>query len=227
MNSYVERIEMLPFSLWDSLQISIPQAIFLLVAVASFGYWLLEKNKTGFKYGLFALFIFFSLRSLSFIKANNQHKLIVYNVPQKQAIDIIDGRNYLFVGDTDLLADDFVRNFHIKPARVLNRVEESATLNNYFQSENMIQYNGKKILLIDNNSTFISSPEKITVDLLVVSKNPKLYFKKLVESFAIKQVVFDGSVPSWKIDYWKRDCDSLHIPYHDVNEKGAFVMKLN
>ena len=77
MNSYVERIEMLPFSLWDSLQISIPQAIFLMVAVAGFGYWLLEKNKTGFKYGLVALFIFFGLRSVSFIKANNQKKLIV------------------------------------------------------------------------------------------------------------------------------------------------------
>jgi len=227
MNSYVERVEMLPFSLWDSLQISIPQAIFLLIAVAGFGYWLLEKNKTGFKYGLVALFIFFGLRSISFINANNQKKLIIYNVPQKQAIDIINGRNYLFVGDTDLLTDDFVRNFHIKPARVLNRIEQVTALKNHFQSGNMIQYNGKKILLIDNNSTFISFQEKIPVDLLVLSKNPKLYFKRLIETFSIKQVVFDGSVPSWKMIYWKKDCDSLHIPYYDVNEKGAFVMKLN
>ena len=45
--------------------------------------------------------------------------------------------------------------------------------------------------------------------------------------FNIKQVVFDGSVPFWKLPYWKKDCDSLHIPYHDVSEKGAFVMNLN
>ncbi len=227
MNSYVERIEMLPFALWDALQITILQAIFLIAAVAGFGYWLLEKNKTSFKYGLAALIIFFGLRSVSFIKANSQQKLIVYNVPQKQAMDFIDGRNYLFVGDTDLLADDFVRNFHIKPARVLNRLEESSELKNYFQLENIIQYKNKKILLIDNNSTFIHKAEKIPVDLLVVSKNPKLYFKKLAETFIVKQVVFDGSVPAWKMKYWKNDCDSLHIPYYDVNEKGAFVMKLN
>jgi competence protein ComEC len=226
MNTYVERIEMLPYALLDGLRISIVQAIFLLASVAGFGYWLLEKNKMGWKYGLAALLIFFGIRSVSFIKANNQQKLIVYNVPQKQAIDIIDGRNYLFVGDTDLLADDFVRNFHIKPARVLNRVEEGQVLKNYFQSENLIQYNNKKILLVDNNSTFMALPDKIPVDLLVVSKNPKLYFKKLVETFSIKQVVFDGSVPSWKMAYWKNDCDSLRIPYYDVSEKGAFVMNL-
>ena len=226
MNTYVERIEMLPFALWDSLQISIPQAIFLLAAVGGFGYWLLEKNKIGWKYGFVALVIFVGLRSVSFVKVNNQQKLIVYNVPQKQAIDIIDGRNYLFVGDTDLLADDFVRNFHIKPARVLNRVVEGDVLKNYFQSGNMIQYRSKKILLVDNNSTFIVSKDKIPVDLLVVSKNPNLYFKKLAETFSIKQVVFDGSVPSWKMVYWKSDCDSLRIPYYDVSEKGAFVMNL-
>ena len=226
MNTYVERIEMLPFALLDGLQISIVQAIFLLAAIAGLGYWLLEKTKIALRYGLAAMLIFFGIRSVSFIKANNQQKLIVYNVPQKQAIDIIDGRKYFFVGDTDLLADDFVRNFHIKPARVLNRIEEGQALKNYFQSGNMIQYNHKKILLIDDNSTFMASPDKIPVDLLVVSKNPKLYFKKLAETFSIKQVVFDGSIPSWKMAYWKNDCDSLRIPYYDVSEKGAFVMNL-
>ncbi|HET9434207.1 MAG TPA: hypothetical protein VFO37_10655, partial [Chitinophagaceae bacterium] len=67
---------------------------------------------------------------------------------------------------------------------------------------------------------------KILVDLLVVSDSPKLYFNKLSETFFVKQVVFDGSCPAWKINYWKKDCDSLRIPYHDLSEKGAFVMKL-
>jgi competence protein ComEC len=48
----------------------------------------------------------------------------------------------------------------------------------------------------------------------------------MAETFSIKQVVFDGSCPAWKIKYWKMDCDSLHIPFHDVSEKGAFVMNL-
>jgi competence protein ComEC len=227
MNSYVERIEMLPFALWDSLQITIPQAIFLLASVTGFGYWLLEKNKTIFKYGLAALLIFFGLRSFSFIKANNQQKVIVYNVPQKQAIDFIDGRNYLFVGDTDLLADDFIRNFHIKPSRVLNRVEAGMNFKKYLQDKTRIQFHDKKILILDETTFYKPASEKQSIDLLIISGNPRLYIKKLSETFSIKKAVFDGSVPAWKMSYWKKDCDSLHIPYHDVNEKGAFVMKLN
>jgi len=185
---------------------------------------LMEKNKKGFRYGLAALFAFIVLRTISFIHANNRQQLIVYNVPQKKAADIIDGRKYLFVGDQDLLANDFIRNFHIKPSRVLHRIEPGVSLKNYQQQENQIIYNGKKILTIGETKYFFPIENKIPVDLLLISGNPKLYFSQLTKTFSVKQVVFDGSCPAWKINYWKKDCDSLHIPYHDVSEKGAFVM---
>lgn len=226
MNSYIERIEMLPFSLWDGLQISILQAILLLIVGAGLGFWLMEKSKTGLKYALAALLAFVVLRTASFIGANNRQQLIVYNVPQKTAIDFIDGRKYLFVGDSDLLADDFIRNFHIKPSRILHRIEPAVNFENFCQQENLVVCNSKKILTINETKYFSPLKEKIPIDLLLVSGNPKLYFNKLAETFSVKQLVFDGSCPAWKINYWKKDCDSLHILYHDVSEKGAFVMNL-
>ena len=65
------------------------------------------------------------------------------------------------------------------------------------------------------------------IDLLIISKNPKLYMATLAKSIKIKQVVFDGSVPAWKTQYWKKDCDSLKIPWHDVTTGGAFVMSVD
>jgi len=224
MNTYIERIELLPFSLWDGLQISIPQSVLLLIVASGFGYWLMEKSKSGFKYGLAALFTFIILRTISFIHANNRQQLIVYNVPQKHAMDIIDERKYFFAGDSDLLADDFIRNFHLKPSRILHRIEPVERMDNYYQQENISIYLGKTILSICETKRFIAVGNNIPIDLLIISNNPKLYFNKLSETFSIKQVVFDGSCPGWKVNYWKKDCDSLHIPYHDVSEKGAFVM---
>ena len=224
MNSYIERIELLPFALWDGLQVSTIQTILLLTVAAGFGYWLMEKSKAGFKYGLAALFAFIIVRTFSFVKANEQQELIIYNVPQKQAMDIIDGRDYLFVGDSDLLADDFIRNFHLKPSRILHRIEPIEISNTYYRSGEIATYYGKTILLINETKQFIPMESRVPVDLLVISNNPRLYFNKLSETFSVKQVVFDGSCPAWKINYWKKDCDSLHIPYHDVSEKGAFIM---
>jgi len=227
MNSYVERIELLPFSLWDGLQISILQAVLLAAIAAGFGYWLMEKSKAGLKWGKAALLAFITLRTVSFIQAGNRQQVIVYNVPQKQAIDFIEGRKYFFTGDNDLLADDFTRNFHIKPSRIFHRIEPAEMSENFISANNLFLFNDKKIMLLDTAFNFIPSLPKTAVDLLVISKNPKLYFKKLTESFVIKEVVFDGSCPAWKTRYWKKDCDSLGIPYHDVSEKGAFVMKVN
>jgi len=122
MNSWVEKVEAIRFSLWDGLYISLPQAILLLAFAAGISYWLMEKSAKGLKIGLAALLGFAVLRSLSFMNANSQQKIIVYNVPQRRAIDFIDGRRYNFEGDKDLLANDFLQNFHLKPSRIYYRI---------------------------------------------------------------------------------------------------------
>ncbi len=227
MNSYIERIESLPYSLWGGMQISIMQAAFLIIVVAGFGYWLLEKQKGGTWVAIFALLFFAASRSLSLYRSNQQQKLIVYNVPKHQAIDFIEGRNCFFIGDNEVLSNDFIRNFHIKPSRILHRVEPSNQLLDLSFQGNFLQAGKKRILIIDKTVVFDTTATKISVDLLLMSKNPRVYITKLAKTFNIKQVVFDASTPSWKLKYWNKDCDSLHIPFHDVNEKGAFVMNLN
>lgn len=227
MNSYITRIELLPYSLWDSLQISIAQTILLYVVASGIGVWLMEKRRSGLKLGLTALLAFTILRTLSFTKANARQQLIVYNVPRNQAIDIVDRRKYFFVGDPELLADDFIRNFHIKPSRVLHRLEPGENPGPYHPKENFLLFSDKRILLLKETKQFSDFQTRLPVDLLIISNNPKLYFKDLSKTFSISLVVFDGSCPAWKINYWKKDCDSLGIPYHDVSEKGAFVMDLN
>jgi competence protein ComEC len=227
MNTYIEKIESIRFSLWDGLQISIPQAIFFTLFAVGISYWLMEKSAKGLKWGLLSLLAFAALRSFSFTQSNRQQKIVVYNVPQKSAIDFIDGRNYQFVGDSDLLENDFARNFHLKPSRVLFRIDDKEKPTSLVVNNNYINYHNKKILLADTAIRFETQSTKPEIDLLVISKNPRLYIKEITKAINIKQVVFDGSVPAWKTTYWKKDCDSLHIPWHDVSTKGAFVMRVD
>ncbi len=227
MNSYIQRIEWLPGSLWGGMQINIEQTVLLIFAVTGVGYWLLKKQKAGVIAAIIALLFFISLRSYSFYQADRQKKLIVYNIPRHLAIDIINGRNYFFIGDSDILFDDFINNFHLKPSRILHRIEPVDQLGDLAAQKNLIQYGPSKILLIDKNYEVDSLNVKIPIDLLVVSKSPRLYFSALTRAFKIRQVVFDGSVPAWRLKYWIKDCKSLSIPYYDVNTKGAFVMNLN
>ncbi|MBL7740688.1 MAG: ComEC family competence protein [Chitinophagaceae bacterium] len=227
MNGYIERVEQLPFALWDGWQINRGQLFLLLGVAAGTGYWLMEKSRKGLVMALLCILGFAILRLYSFAEAGRQQKIIVYNVPQRKAIDLIDGQNYFFIGDEDLVADDFARNFHLKPSRVLHRIAPAAEMDDLINTDNYILYKRKKILLADTTIFYDTPGKKEDIDLLIISQNPKLYIARLSNTFHIRQVVFDGSVPFWKLPYWKKDCDSLHIPYHDVNEKGAFVMHLN
>lgn len=224
MNSWIEKIESLRFSLWDGLYINIFQMVLLFFSIAGISLWLMNKQKRSLIFGLSFLLCFIIIRTLSFHTASEQQKIIVYNIPQKKAIDFIDGRHYQFVGDTDLLDDAFLQNFHLKPSRTFYRISSSETSADISTNKSFIKLTNKNVMMIDSSIHFMPTSEKLQIDLMIISKNPKLYFTQLNKSIDIKQVVFDGSCPSWKVKYWKKDCDSLNIPWYDVTEKGAFVM---
>ena len=220
MNSYVEQLDRLPFAVWNSLSITIPQTILLLVFAIAGCYWLMEKHRRFARIAGASFAFFILLRAMSFTTASDQKKLIVYNVPKHTAIDVMQGRSYWFVGDTALLYDDFARNFHLQPSRIMHRVSAHQTIADL----RSFALNGKQVVVIDETFPLVKSLPKPIVDVVVLSKNPKLYITSLLNAFTVKQVVIDGSVPPWKAALWKRDCDSLKIPFYNVADEGAFVM---
>lgn len=223
MNSYIERIETISFSLWNGFSITILQTALMLMAATVISFWLMDKKKWMLWLSLSSLLLFISLRSWSFMKACNQKKLIVYNVPKYSAIDLINGRTFSFVGDSALLYDDFIRNFHIQPSRVMHRIEQNQVVSICCKD---FEFCNKRFALIDSSEYFVPLQLKQSIDVLILSKNPRLYISNLIKTFDVHQIVIDGSVPHWKAKLWKKDCDSLHIPCFNVSEKGAFVMNL-
>ncbi len=221
MNLYIERLDGIQFAVWNGFSISIFQVVLLFGFIISTVYWLMERQRQAMWFCLFCLMGFVSIRTYSFIKANKQNKLIVYNVPKHQAIDIIKGRHYFFIGDSSLSEDSFLRNFHLQPSRIQHRISSLGVL-----QEKSFIFSNCWVLIIDTTISFVPTAHKPLLDVLILSKNPKLYIKDVNQAFLIKQIVMDGCVPDRKKKLWKKDCDSLHLPYYDVSEKGAFVMKM-
>ncbi|MEP7376025.1 MAG: ComEC/Rec2 family competence protein [Chitinophagaceae bacterium] len=225
MNNYVERINSLPFAVWDSMQVTFLQAILVLFVIWCFYNWLIDKKTKAVFSGLLYLLVFFSLRAYSFIDAKNQNKVIVYNVAKHSAIDIVNGRKYYFVGDSDLLYDGFLKNFNLKPSRILHRIS-TAGFSDSEERGKLIQFADKRILLIAETVNFKKEQQRHTIDVLIISKSPSLYLNILLQTFDIKCVVADASTSLRKRKYWKKDCETLHIPFHDVSEEGAFILSL-
>jgi competence protein ComEC len=220
MNAFVEYLNDLPFATWRSLLITPLQTIFLYITIAALAIWLLEKQIKGLWTGLISLMLFTLLRSLSFIETVQQNKVIVYNIPKHQALDMVQGHQVLFAGDADLVKDDFLYHFHIEPSRILHRLPAIDTIARLTS----FRIEDKNILLIDTSLSFQTKENKEHIEVLILSKNPKIYLSELRQALHIKQIVIDGSVPQWKARLWKKDAEDMGIPCHHVVEKGAFVM---
>lgn len=227
MNGYIVRIENISFSLWQGLQVTLVQAILMYMLIAGMGYWLLEKSKKGFATAIISTLAFFMLRSYSFCQSATQRKIIIYNIPRFQAIDLVDGRRFLFRGDSSLPGDDFAKNFHLKPSRTLHRLMAADTIAGLWRRKKFTWFYDKLILFADTALDYQPGITPVKLDLLIISKKPKLDIARLAKVFEIKQVVFDSSVHPGTLKNWKKDCEALGLVYHDVSEKGAFVMRLN
>ena len=227
INHTVFFINGIPFSLWDGIFLNTASTIFLYVIVCSFLYWLIRKDKLAFKLCLTFLLIFSIMLAFNKWTVAQQKKMIVYNVPSHRAIDFVRGNQFQFIGDSDLAVDGLLRNFHLKPGRISMRLNKNTSpVSGLFNKNNFYQFYDKKILVLDTAISYQPSAAKISIDYIIISKNPKLYIPKLAQVFNAGTYIFDSSNPLWKIEKWKKDCEELHLRFHSVPEQGAFVTDL-
>lgn len=225
MNQFIIWTDHFSFSVTDGIMHTPLQTISLYLFITASGVWLLQKKTKAVKWSLGFLCLFFMLQSFELYKSKNQTKLVVYNLSKHQAIDMMIGSDYYFIGDSVLLQDGFLRNFHLKPSRIFHRTYHSPKIFPTIES-NAFTVHQKNILLINSNYRFDSVQTKIKADLVIVSKNPKLYISNLIKTIDCKQIIFDSSNPQWKVALWKKDCDRFGITSFSTNEQGAFVMSL-
>lgn len=226
MNKIILWVNELPFAVWDKIPSNIFTTWFLYATVICMVAWFMNKNKTMLQWGMACCAGFFLLHTGIAWQVKSQQKLIVYNVPQHQAIDFIAGNNYRFVGDSILLVDGVLQNFHLKPGRIalqLNKKVESIPA--CFDKNGFYQFGNKKIAVLDETAHF-DSERKMNIDYIIISKSPRLAIPDLVKTFNCNKFIFDASNSLWKIEKWKQDCDKLNLPYHSVPEQGAFVTDL-
>jgi competence protein ComEC len=160
-------------------------------------------------------------------KSIHQNKLIVYNVSQHKAIDFINGHQYYFSGDAEVIENNALKNYNIQPAHIMLGVHYSAYLPKFiFNKNNFYQFYNCRVLMIDSLLAYKIPPQKIKVDYIILSKNPPLHIASIASIFDCKKYIFDASNSLWKIGQWKKECEELHLHFHSVSEQGAFITDL-
>jgi competence protein ComEC len=227
LNGFIETIQQIPFNTTGGLQLTLFQGLLLYTGIGSIAAWLLFKKKSGLWATLATCWLFALTVVCSRWQAASQEKLIVYNIPKHQAIDFIQGQQYVFKGDSLLLTNSPQQSFHLKPSRILHRVSPAGNLTNLLQAPPFYYFGNRSLVVIDKPLPFSSLPVKIAIDCVVLSHNAPVTVKELAAVFNLSALVIDASNSRWKTSSWKQDCLQLGIPCHTLADQGAFVLSLH
>lgn len=222
LNEIIVNSNSLPYASIENIHISIVQGIVLMLFVCIFSFGIMHKNKRVLLVGVTFFTLFMGIRFVDILQKQQQEKIIIYNVPSYTGIDIIKSNRYTFLGDSILQQPGFLQNFHIKPSRILHRLQYATLVDGVQFSPPILSYKNKKILIV-NNSYEIGDTTAF-YDVVLITQNPKLYITEFSKKVKTNQLVFDGSNPLWKIELWQKDCINLHLPHHITAQQGAYTI---
>jgi competence protein ComEC len=227
MNKFILLVNQLPCAVWDKIPATVLSTWILYAVVICFSSWLLFHQKNHLKVGMAAMFLMAILMAGYKWETARQQKLIVYNVPGHQAIDLVKGNEFIFIGDSALLEDGLQQNFHLKPARISNQLLHNRDAIPVFKKNwPFFTILHKRILIIDRTWVLKPAYDQIELDLVIVSNNPSLDIEQLTKIFSCKLIVFDASNSKWKIKKWRQDCLLLKQQVYIVEQSGAFVYNI-
>jgi competence protein ComEC len=234
LNSSIAIIEDLPGAVTRGLYIDLPETIILYALIILLIFFFLSKKK----WSLFIAASFAVILLSSFLVRNltqvQQQKMIVYSIRKGSACDLICGKNRLLLADSLLLADNRRQDFYMKESAEqmgIKHVQKVRYDKEDFEYPGMGVYKkGRFVQFREKRIAFVRQREanlkKIKVDFLIISGNPKLKIREVLENYDTGMIIIDSSNPNYKVAGWIKECNALKLPCYSVPDAGALVVEL-
>ena len=227
MNAVIQRIQSLPYSVLENIQVSSIQLGALYIIIIGVGTWALKGQKIAFLCALLGAIIFGVERINAILETRNQQKMIVYNITGHHAIDFVSGNKYQFRGDSSLQQNRFLSNFHLKPSRIVHQVRQVNSMPSLFYIDGFFLFNSKRIMVLQKPLSDNPGKKRMNLDIVILSKNVNMSIREIQNLFVCKQIIFDSSNTNLRIAKWTAECAQLKIACYSVPAQGAFVKTLN
>jgi competence protein ComEC len=224
LNKSILWMSTIPFFNIDNIQISYTQYFMLMLAMVAISWAFIKKQFKPLLVGLGLIAVFWMIHIAERQQALQQQKIVVHNANRKSMVQLFDGQKY-YVMTTDTITASDVRNI-LHPTQLIYRANTPTqwpiTTN---ETMSMCVFDGKKIVNI-NQKFSNATTQLLQVDYLILSHNQGNSLEALMQQFDCKQWIADGSNSLWKIEQWKKEAATLHLPLYITAEQGAFVASL-
>ena len=204
----IRHIESIPGSLTEGLSISIFETMLIYLFIASILISL--KFKKYIFYGI-STFIFFWLLIINGIedyRLKGLKRIIVYNIPNHFGMDLVNGPNHYFIGDSALIHNDEKLLFYVKHNWHELDLKPPSFINYDTLTSSLFNWGGDSINLFNKNM-------EVDHDISIL----KNY------SFGLDQNIKASQLVTLESNYDNRIMDDNLI--HSVVDQGAFIKDFN
>lgn len=224
LNQFINYIDSFSFTVWNGIYLNLVETYLIMIVIIFSAYWLLNNVKPALK----ASIVFCCLLAISFVfenwRASNQHRLIVYNLNSTNAIDIISGRKYFEILEVN--EHSTMAHSTLATARQYYGANQPDTVQKSKAFGENIYYPGKIPLLIIKSARQLHNPpkERIKLRAILLATTEKVKIADLHKFFEAEVYIFSPLNKRYQIEKWKKECEDLHLPSHDIAVQGAIVM---
>ncbi len=170
-------------------------------------------------------------RTYMVLSKQTQQTTVIYHVNKARLIDFFDGDQVVSLSDTLSRKQEY---FASLANRTASGMREQTTVHfsadSVFLDHNLlidlpfVQFFNQKMVLIDDARWLrFGNPKPLAVDVLVLSKSPKVSIAECMSRFPCALVVFDASNTFRQAERWRTECEEEGWAYHDVRTMGAWV----
>jgi len=186
--------------------------------------------------GISLLMVLLLTRELRAMRQHDQKQMAIYSVNKGRLIDFFDGtsvfslsdtltkKQIMFAAQSNRWAAGMLDHTNLFFASSQHLISASA---NFYYQPPLAQFFNYRIAIIDHPKWVRHGTREriqIPVDLLLISKNPKLSILECQKIFPTQRIIFDNTNSHRKVETWKKECLAMGIAFHDVREHGAWVL---
>ena len=172
----------------------------------------------------------FKWTAISLIALIGLQSVFIYNTfeTQNDAFVVFNKSRYSMIG---IKKNDNLTLYHnldstmLKSNYAIKNYKVGESINNLYSDslQSIYTYKNKTILVIDSLAVYKGLSFK--PNCILLRNSPRLNLNRLIDSLQPQQIIADASNYKSYLKRWKASCEHKKIPFHQTNEKGAFIIE--
>lgn len=228
MNKILVLFEQLPYAVLKEIWIVKWQYLIIYALLLGCISFLFFKKRNTMYIIVGSLLLLLCGRIVKIIKNQSLNEIRIYNVYRNLAIGFFDNTGATFY--TDSLTENSSRfQYSVKPnikasghssqMKFINQ-GESFNGNNLLITNNIIQFNNKRLLIYWEEQSLVDS---IFIDLLLIRNNSSINLQQIMRNIKFKKIILDASNNDWYIKEIEREAEIIGIPVYILKNNFAYV----